>query len=299
MFHLMTHAFFKALLFMAAGIVIHALVDEQDIRKMGGLRQLMPRVYWAFLIGSLALVGIPRSRASSRRTRSSRRRWTHGAYGYVLWVAGLAGAFLTGLYTFRMLFIVFWGEPSAFVREHFHALNRDVPGVSMASTVGVLAVLSAIGGWLQFTPCWQPVDTWLRDRRRAARDTRATGRSWSRRILAVAARSWRDRRRVADVRSAARRRAALRVRAAHARAQVLLRRALRRASSTGRPCGSRTALRAGVEGPLIAETGRDLGDETRDLGGLVARVQTGLLRTYALAIASSVAVLAIVFVAVR
>ena len=59
MFHLMTHAFFKALLFMAAGIVIHALADEQDIRKMGGLRQLMPRVYWAFVIGSLALVGIP------------------------------------------------------------------------------------------------------------------------------------------------------------------------------------------------------------------------------------------------
>src|SRR5204862_6279110 len=58
MFHLMTHAFFKALLFMAAGIVIHALVNEQDIRKMGGLRQLAPKTYWAFLIGSLALVGI-------------------------------------------------------------------------------------------------------------------------------------------------------------------------------------------------------------------------------------------------
>src|SRR5213076_2628073 len=58
MFHLMTHAFFKALLFMAAGIVIHALANEQDIRKMRGLRQLMPRTYLAFVIGSLALVGI-------------------------------------------------------------------------------------------------------------------------------------------------------------------------------------------------------------------------------------------------
>src|SRR6185437_4306027 len=59
MFHLMTHAFFKALLFMAAGIVIHALTGEQDLRKMGGLRVLMPLTYWAFLVGALALAGIP------------------------------------------------------------------------------------------------------------------------------------------------------------------------------------------------------------------------------------------------
>ena len=71
MFHLMTHAFFKALLFLAAGVVIHHLAGEQDIRKMGGLRRAMPRTYLAFLIGSLALVGIPPSPASSPRTRSS------------------------------------------------------------------------------------------------------------------------------------------------------------------------------------------------------------------------------------
>ena len=59
MFHLMTHAFFKALLFMAAGLVIHALADEQDIRKMGGIGKLMPWTRWAFLVGALALVGIP------------------------------------------------------------------------------------------------------------------------------------------------------------------------------------------------------------------------------------------------
>ena len=71
MFHLMTHAFFKALLFLAAGIVIHALIGEQDMRKMGGLRQFLPRTYWAFLIGALALTGIRRCPGSSRRTRSS------------------------------------------------------------------------------------------------------------------------------------------------------------------------------------------------------------------------------------
>src|SRR4051794_4594201 len=113
MFHLMTHAFFKALLFLAAGIVIHALSAEQDIRKMGGLRQLMPRVYWAFLIGALALVGIPPFAGFFSKDSIIASAMDRGAYGYVLWVAALAGAFLTGLYTFRMLFLVFWGEPSA------------------------------------------------------------------------------------------------------------------------------------------------------------------------------------------
>ncbi|TML00607.1 MAG: NADH-quinone oxidoreductase subunit L [Actinobacteria bacterium] len=154
-------AFFKALLFMAAGIVIHALAAEQDMRKMGGLRMLMPRTYWAFLIGALALVGIPPFAGFFSKDSILAAAMDHGAYGYVLWVVGLAGTFLTGLYTFRMFFLVFWGEPSAFVREHFHALRRDVVGVSMASTVGVLAVLSVIGGWLQFAPIWHPVETWL------------------------------------------------------------------------------------------------------------------------------------------
>src|SRR5438477_4356084 len=161
MFHLMTHAFFKALLFMAAGIVIHALVNEQDIRKMGGLRQLSPKTYWGFLIGSLALVGIFPFAGFFSKDSILAAAMAKGTYGYILWAAGLAGTFLTGLYTFRLLFLVFWGEPSAFVREHFHALRRDAVGVSMASTVGVLAVLSVIGGWIQFAPLWHPVETWL------------------------------------------------------------------------------------------------------------------------------------------
>src|SRR5204862_8056608 len=143
------------------GIVIHGLTAEQDRRKMGGLRQLLPRTYWAFLSGSLALVGIPPCAGFFSKDSILAAAMDRGAYGYILWVAGLAGTFLTGLYTFRLLFLVFWGEPSPFVREHFHALRRDVVGISMASTVAVLAVLSVLGGWPQFAPFWHPAEPWL------------------------------------------------------------------------------------------------------------------------------------------
>src|SRR5439155_298313 len=82
-------------------------------------------------LGALALVGVPPFAGFFSKDSILAAAMDHGAYGYVLWVAGLAGAFLTGLYTFRMLFLVFWGEPSAFAREHFHALKQDVVGVSM------------------------------------------------------------------------------------------------------------------------------------------------------------------------
>src|ERR1700675_4019612 len=98
MFHLLTHAFFKALLFMAAGIVIHALADEQDIRKMGGLRRLMPFTYIAFLIGALSLAGIPPFSGFFSKDSILAAALAHGWYGQILWVAGMIGTFLTGLY---------------------------------------------------------------------------------------------------------------------------------------------------------------------------------------------------------
>ena len=125
MFHLMTHAFFKALLFMAAGIVIHALAGEQDIRKMGGLRRLMPFTYVAFLVGALSLSGIPPFSGFFSKDSILAAALSQGWYGQVLWVAGLIGTFLTGLYAFRLFFIVFWGEPSGFVREHFTRAPRE------------------------------------------------------------------------------------------------------------------------------------------------------------------------------
>ena len=123
MFHLMTHAFFKALLFLAAGIVIHALTGEQDMRKMGGLRKYLPRTYWAFLIGGLALTGIPPFSGFFSKDAILASALAAGTYGQILFVVGVIGAFLTGLYTFRMIFLVFGGEPSA-LRAGAHAPPR-------------------------------------------------------------------------------------------------------------------------------------------------------------------------------
>jgi NADH-quinone oxidoreductase subunit L len=297
MFHLLTHAFFKALLFMAAGIVIHALAAEQDIRKMGGLRRLMPLTYVAFLIGSLSLVGIFPFAGFFSKDSIIATALDHGAYGYILWAVALAGTFLTGLYTFRLLFQVFWGEPSAFVREHFHALKADVPGVALAAPVAVLAVLSVIGGWIQWAPLWHPIETWLQPVAEPT-VTPTNTQEWLTSGLALllgltgmyVAYVYYGVRRVAVPRFAF--------------AQQLLEHKLyfdelydaifyRPAVWTAK------ALYRGVEGPLISDSTRELGDDTRDLGGLASRLQTGLLRTYALAIASGVAVLAIVFVAVK
>jgi NADH-quinone oxidoreductase subunit L len=297
MFHLMTHAFFKALLFLAAGIIIHSLADEQDIRKMGGLRSLMPRTYWAFLIGSLALVGIFPFAGFFSKDPILAAAMAHGTYGYILWVAGLAGTFLTGLYSFRLFFIVFWGEPSAFVREHFHALRRDVVGVSMAVPVGVLTVLSVIGGWIQFSPWWHPVETWLE----TVAEPLVTPETWQEWLsIALSLLLGLSGIAVAWLLYGVRRLAVPRL--------LVAQRTLERKfyfdelydALFYRPTVFlATLLRRGVEEPLIADSARDLGDDTRDLGGLVARAQTGLLRTYALAIASSVAVLAVVFVVVK
>src|SRR4029077_765801 len=107
MFHLMTHAFFKALLFLSAGIAIHALSGEQDIRKMRGLGRTMPHTRLVFLVGCLALVGIPPFAGFFSKDSILAALLDRGAFGYVLFACGLAGAFLTGIYTFRLFFIVF------------------------------------------------------------------------------------------------------------------------------------------------------------------------------------------------
>jgi len=297
MFHLMTHAFFKALLFMAAGIVIHTLTDEQDIRKMGGLRRLLPKTFIAFAIGSVALVGLPPFAGFFSKDSILADAMDRGAYGYVLWVAGLAGTFLTGLYTFRLLFLVFWGEPSPFVREHFHALKRDLAGLTMGVPVAVLAVLSVIGGWIQFAPLWHPVETWLQ----SVAEPVVTPTDWQEGISSALAVllgllgiyvAW----------------ALYAVKTFAVPQFAFAQRALEHKfyfdelydALFYRPTvWLAKALYRGVEDPLIAESSTSLGQDTRNLGRVVARLQTGLVRTYVLAIASSAAVLAIVFIAVK
>ena len=160
-FHLMTHAFFKALLFLAGGIAIHAVVGEQDIRKLAGVGKLMPFTKVVFLIGSLALVGIFPFAGFFSKDSILAAALDRGWFGIVIFAVGVLGAFLTGVYAFRLFFIVFTGEPSAFAREHFHSHHGQEGPLSMLWTVGTLAVLSCIGGFLQFAPTWHPLSTWL------------------------------------------------------------------------------------------------------------------------------------------
>jgi NADH-quinone oxidoreductase subunit L len=153
-FHLMTHAFFKALLFLAAGSVIIAMHHEQDIRKMGGIRKYMPITYWTALVGSLALIGFPGSSGFFSKDlliEAVRESHWHGQ-GAVYWISYLSvllGVFVTALYSFRMFFLVFHGEErmDAATRSHLH----ETPAVVTVPLV-LLAIPSAIIGWFTVGP---------------------------------------------------------------------------------------------------------------------------------------------------
>ncbi len=111
LFHLMTHAFFKALLFMAAGSVIAAMAGEQNLDRMGGFRKAMPFTYLCFVIGGLALSGIPPFSGFFSKDEILALMGARGGWHWILYVAGYVGAFLTAIYTWRMIFRAFWGEP--------------------------------------------------------------------------------------------------------------------------------------------------------------------------------------------
>jgi NADH-quinone oxidoreductase subunit L len=149
-FHLMTHAFFKALLFLAAGSVIMAMHHEQDMRKMGGLRKYLPITYWTCLVGSLALIGFPGtsgffSKDSLIDAVGASHRYGSG-YAYF---CVLAGVFITALYTFRMFFMTFHGKERMdhHTQEHLH----ESPWVVTVPLV-LLAIPSAVIGWLTVKP---------------------------------------------------------------------------------------------------------------------------------------------------
>ena len=296
MFHLMTHAFFKALLFLAAGVVIHALAGEQDMRRMGGLGRLLPRTRIAFVIGALALVGIPPFAGFFSKDSILASAMASGTYGYLLWFAGLAGTFLTGLYTFRMVYLVFGGAPSGYVREHHHAEHGEGP-FSMVTPVAVLAVLSVIGGWLQFAGVWTTMADWLEPVAHPLVEPTLT-QDLITSVLAVGlgiagiAVAW-------LVYSARR----TLLPAARPLRRVLEERLYFDAAYDAlfyRPAAAVAHLwTRGIEQPLIAGSAAGIAATVRDAGRGVGEAQTGLLRTYALAIAGAVAVLAVTFVAFR
>jgi NADH-quinone oxidoreductase subunit L len=124
LFHLMTHAFFKALLFMAAGSVIGAMAGEQSLERMGGFRKALPFTYASFLIGGLALAGVPPFAGFFSKDEILLVTGERGGWHWALYVIGYIGAFLTALYTFRMIFRAFHGEPVPEARElergHLH-----------------------------------------------------------------------------------------------------------------------------------------------------------------------------------
>ena len=139
-FHLMTHAFFKALLFLTAGSIILAMHHEQDIFKMGGLRKDLPWSHALFLIGTVALVAIFPTSGFFSKEEILASALTNENGGYLLWLGGVAGAFLTGLYSFRLYFLVFFGK-----KTHD---GHEVMGWNLQGPLVVLAVLSLIGGFI-------------------------------------------------------------------------------------------------------------------------------------------------------
>jgi NADH-quinone oxidoreductase subunit L len=142
MFHFVTHAFFKALLFLGAGVIINALDDEHSMFRMGGLRKELPLAFWTFLIAGCSLAGLPLITAGFfSKDLIIWNAWSapNGHPGF--WIAAMAGAFLTSLYTFRLIFRVFFGPLGLPVTKR--------PGYAMTVPLLVLAFLSIVGGYVK------------------------------------------------------------------------------------------------------------------------------------------------------
>ena len=142
MFHLTTHAFFKALLFLGAGSVIHALGGEQDIRKMGGLKAALPKTYWTFLIATLAIAGIPPLSGFFSKDEILGHLFEHST---LMWVLAVAGSMMTAFYMFRLLYLTFFRSFRGTDEQQHH--QHESPPV-MTIPLIILAILAAAGGLL-------------------------------------------------------------------------------------------------------------------------------------------------------
>jgi NADH-quinone oxidoreductase subunit L len=145
-YHLLTHAFFKALLFLAAGAVILALHHEHDLFKMGGLRKALPLTFWTFLVGAWALAGLPPAGGFSSKGLILSAAWASPIGHGGLWAAGLAGVLLTSIYIFRAVFLVFYGPQQQAVAKR--------PGVVMTLPLVALAFLTIFAAALNWPPGW-------------------------------------------------------------------------------------------------------------------------------------------------
>jgi len=152
-YHLLTHGAFKALLFLGCGSVIIALHHEQDMRHMGGLKDKLPVTYWTFLIGSLALAGFPLTAGFFSKDEILVSAWVSGPLGQTLAACGLLTALLTAFYSFRLVFVTFWG-PS---RVDHHAAHVHEPTQTMTVPLVILAVLSITIGYLGIPAFLEPM----------------------------------------------------------------------------------------------------------------------------------------------
>jgi NADH-quinone oxidoreductase subunit L len=163
-FHLMTHAFFKGLLFLAAGSVIHALGGEQDMRQMGGLRQKIPWTFWTMTMATFAIAGIPPWAGFFSKDEILWQAYASSWGSWAYWLLGLITALLTSFYMFRLWFLTFFGEyrgsraaahPQSVQSAHGghdahgHGQIHDSPKV-MLVPMAILAVLSVVGGWVSY-----------------------------------------------------------------------------------------------------------------------------------------------------
>ena len=145
LFHVLTHSFFKALLFMCSGSVIHAMSGEQDMRKMGGLKDKMPVTFYTMLIGALAIVGFPGFSGFFSKDEILWKAFSSPQGSTGLWLAGLMAAAMTSFYMFRLIFMTFFNEcrASEHVKQHIHESPK-----TMTVPLIILAVLSIAGGFI-------------------------------------------------------------------------------------------------------------------------------------------------------
>jgi NADH-quinone oxidoreductase subunit L len=258
---------------------------------------MMPLTHWFFLAGALALVGIPPFAGFFSKDSILAAALAHGTFGAILWFAGIVGAFLTGLYTFRMFFLVFWGEPSAYAREHHHAHDGKEGPPEMFWPVAVLAVLSLVGGWIQFADLWTPVSDFLEASAPPLVSASGTQEAVSSIFAVLFGLGGIG---IAWALYGARRAEVPRVPQLQAvLANKLWFDDLYDLVFYKPSVWLAQAWNRWIERPLILGSAAELALGAEESGRLVSRAQTGLVRAYALALAGGLAVLVVVFISVR